>query len=51
MRRCGYSEAELNDMSEDEFCFWRDQNHEYDELVKEAAEEQARQARKNRDKP
>lgn len=29
-------------MDEDEFCFWRDQRREYDELVREAAEEEQR---------
>lgn len=38
-------------MSEDEFCYWRDQNLEYDRLVKEAAEEEARRNGKNRGKP
>ena len=45
MVRCGYSEADLNAMSEDAFCFWLEQNHEYDVLVKQAAEEQARKSR------
>ena len=37
-------------MSEDEFCFWRDERAEYDRLVNEAAEEQARRARKKHDR-
>lgn len=28
-------------MSEEEFCFWRDARLEYDELLKEAADEEA----------
>lgn len=36
-------------MSEDEFCFWRDERAAYDRLVREAAEEQARQATKRRE--
>ncbi len=38
-------------MSEEEFCFWRDERAEYDRLIKEAAEEQAREARKKHGKP
>lgn len=34
-------------MSEDEFCFWRDENAEYDRLVKEASEEAARKRDKS----
>ncbi len=33
-------------MSEVEFCYWRDERAEYDRLVREANEEQAREARK-----
>lgn len=33
-------------MSEEEFCFWRDERAEYDRLIKEASEEQVREARK-----
>lgn len=35
-------------MSEEEFCFWRDERARYDRLLKEAAEEQAREAGKKR---
>ena len=37
-------------MSEDEFCFWRDERAEYDRLVNEAAQEHVRQARKKHDR-
>lgn len=42
MVECGWGHDALMAMSEDEFCFWRDQRAEYDRLVREAAEEEAR---------
>jgi hypothetical protein len=37
-------------MSEEEFCYWRDERAGYDQLVQEAQKAQAEKQRKARDK-
>ncbi|MGR3760887.1 hypothetical protein ACUXV3_12270 [Roseobacteraceae bacterium NS-SX3] len=34
---CGFDHGQLMAMSEEEFCFWRDERAEYDRLIAEAA--------------
>lgn len=36
-------------MSEEEFCFWRDERAEYDRLIKQAVDDQIAEARKKQD--